>query len=327
VFLLSCSATSDPTGTWRTYALDAMVDGATKTKNWADFPGLGVDSHAIYITANMFAFDGNFQYAKIRVVAKAGPYSGGAAPFFDFTKMKNSDGSFAFTIQPCHTFGAPQVEYLANSAFPSGKTITLWQVAKPTTGPTLTRSTVAVSNYSLPPNADQKGGGTPLHSGDVRTLHAVFRGGSVWLVLTTSANWGGTNNKASIHWVQIDPATPRLVQEGIYGHQNFHYYYPALCPDNNGNLILVFSRSGPSEFASIRFTGRLATDSLGSLQGSAQLKAGAANYLHLDGGGRNRWGDYSGIAADPANPRLIWFYSLYPLPSNQWDTWTGSAFF
>ena len=107
LYLVSVSATSNPLGVWRNYALDAMRDGNTPTNNWADFPALGVDNKALYITSNQFAFNGGFQFAKIRVVPKAGPYSGGAAPFFDFVRMRNANNALAFTVQPCHTFGAP----------------------------------------------------------------------------------------------------------------------------------------------------------------------------------------------------------------------------
>jgi hypothetical protein len=92
-------------------------------------------------------------------------------------------------------------------------------------------------------------------------------------------------------------------------------------------MTLVFSRSGTAEFASILYTGRRSTDALGTLQASALLKTGAAHYAHLDGSGRNRWGDYNGIAADPANPRLIWFYSEYASAVDTWGTWVGSSFF
>ena len=50
--------------------------------------------------------------------------------------MKNANNSIAFTVQPCHTFGAPQVEYLVNSRFPNGNSLTLWQVNNPTGTPT-----------------------------------------------------------------------------------------------------------------------------------------------------------------------------------------------
>lgn len=326
VFLLSVSSTSNPLGAWRNYTFDAMKDGSTATNNWADFPGLGVDAHALYVTANMFAFNGGFQYAKIRVIPKAGPYSGGAAPFFDFVKMKNPDNSMAFTIQPCHTFGAPQVEYLVNSRFPQGNSLTLWRITNPVAAPTLTRAAVATSQYSLPPNAEQKGGAPPLNTGDVRVLHAVFRGDSVWLALTTNRNWG-LGNRASVHWFQVRAAANALVQEGVYGTRAAHYFYPAGSPDNNGNFIVVFSRSSTTEFGSIGYTGRRATDPLGTLQPSALLKAGVATYQGLDSHGRNRWGDYNGVAADPANPRVIWIYSEFAAAVNTWGTWVGSSFF
>src|SRR5260370_31744561 len=96
--LLSVSNSSDPLGPWRNYTFDAMRDGTTATNNWADYPALGVDSLALYVTSNMFMFDGDFQYAKIRVIPKAGPYSGGTARFFDFVRVRNADNSMAFTI-------------------------------------------------------------------------------------------------------------------------------------------------------------------------------------------------------------------------------------
>lgn len=325
--LLSVSSSANPNGQWRNYRLNAMLDGSTATNNWADYPALGVDNQALYVTSNMFAFNGGFQYAKVRVIPKAGPYAGGASPFFDFVRLRNADNTPAFTLQPCHTFGAPQVEYLVNSAFPSGNYLTVWRLTNPTGTPTLTRTRVQVSPYALPPNAEQSGGVPPLNTGDVRVQHAVFRGDSVWTAFTTAHNWGGSSNRASIQWCQIRAAVPAVVQQGIFGTSNFHYFYPSCCPDNNGNMTMVFSRSGPSGFGSILYTGRRATDPLGVLQASALLKAGTAHYNRQDNGGRNRWGDYNGVAADPANPRLIWFFSEYASAADTWATWVGSSFF
>ena len=33
------------------------------------------------------------------------------------------------------------------------------------------------------------------------------------------------------------------------------------------------------------------------------------------------------MAADPANPRVIWFYSEYTGAIDTWATWVGSSFF
>jgi hypothetical protein len=117
-------------------------------------------------------------------------------------------------------------------------------------------------------------GAQPLNTGDVRALHAVFRGDSIWTAFTTAHNWGGSSNRASIQWCQVRAAAPAVVQQRIYGTANFHYFYPAPCPDNNGNMIMVFSRSGPSGFGSILCTGRRSTDALGTLQSSTLLKRG-----------------------------------------------------
>ena len=37
--------------------------------------------------------------------------------------------------------------------------------------------------------------------------------------------------------------------------------------------------------------------------------------------------DYNGVAADPANSRVVWFYSEFASAVNTWSTWVGSAFF
>ena len=325
--LVSISATSNPMGTWRNYKFDAKLNGSANTNNWADFPAIGVDNQALYITSNMFAFGGGFQYAKIRVIPKAGPYAGGAAPYFDFSGMRNADNSLAFTIQPCHTFGAPQVEYLVNTGFPSANYVTVWQIVNPTGVPTLTRKQVVVSPYSLAPNAEQPGGATPLNTGDVRALHAVFRGDSIWTSFTVAHSWGVGLNRASIQWCQIRAAAPAVIQQGVYGAGTAHYFYPAICPDGNGNITMVFSRSGTGVFGTAAYTGRRAIDPLGTMQGSAVLKAGTAKYVALDSGGRNRWGDYNGVASDPSNSRVVWFYSLFASAVNTWSTWVGSAFF
>jgi hypothetical protein len=63
------------------------------------------------------------------------------------------------------------------------------------------------------------------------------------------------------------------------------------------------------------------------MQASLVLKAGTAKYVALDSGGRNRWGDYNGVAADPSNSRVVWFYGMYASALNTWGTWVGSAFF
>jgi hypothetical protein len=332
-FLLSVSKTGDPLGGWWNYKLDATKDGSTATTNWADYPSLGVDNQALYLTyltANMFKFGGDFQYAKVRVIPKAPLLAGGAVNWMDFTNLKNGDGSLVFTAQPTHTFGAPQVEYLVNSYFtgaPTENRLTLWSLTNPTGTPALSGRTVATDPFGQPPKADQQGGGEGLNAGDVRVLNAVSRGGSVWCALTTFHNWGEAVNRAAAHWFQINATSGAIQQQGVYGAKALHYFYPAVTPDTNGNMTMVFCRSGPAEYASILFTGRVSNDPAGQLQGSTLLKAGLGNSQRIDGQGRNRWGDYAGVAVDPVDQRNVWFYSMFADVGNRWGTWVGASRF
>src|SRR5262249_13716992 len=112
------------------------------------------------------------------------------------------------------------------------------------------------------------------------------------------------------------------------GAKKLHYCYPAVMPDANGNMTVVFCRSGASIFASISYSGRHSSDPPGTLQGSAQLKVGLSHYQKVDNSGRNRWGDYSGIAIDPNDSRTTWFYSMSAqATADTWGTWVGSSRF
>ena len=72
-------------------------------------------------------------------------------------------------------------------------------------------------------------------------------------------------------------------------------------------------------YQSIRYTGRLATDTLGTLpQGETTLIAGAGSQTHSSG----RRGDYSSMAVDPTDGCTFWYtQEYYPATSSAgWHT-------
>jgi hypothetical protein len=180
-YLIATSTSADPTGSWCTYALDAKLDGSTPTSNWADFPALGLDNQAFYITSNQFNFNDEFQYAKLRILGKQQFYNNTCQTptWTDLTHLQNPDGSDAFTVMPAQTFGVPATQPLVSSDSVSGTSITLWSLANPLSSPSLTRVSVPVASYGLPPNAEQCGNATPLDTGDARLLNAVYRNGTL----------------------------------------------------------------------------------------------------------------------------------------------------
>jgi hypothetical protein len=240
-WLVSVSLQSSAIGSWCNYALNATLNGATVTSNWADWPGLGVDNQAIYLTANMWSFSSStFQYAKLRILPKSSMYSCSSVGWWDFWNLKNPDDTLAFSIQPAHTYGTPGVEYLVNSYSGNGDSLTLWNLTNPLTTPSLTRSPVSVSQYVLPPDAEQPGTTQLVPTGDARLSNAVYRLGSLWTAHSASLDWG-TGNRAIIRYYEINPVLSTLwnQNEGGFGASSFYYYYPAITADASGNVATV----------------------------------------------------------------------------------------
>jgi hypothetical protein len=332
-FMLGVSQTSNPFGAYWVWALDATLDGSTPSNNWGDYPHLGFDYSAIYITANMFKFGGGFSYVKIRILSKSQLYAGSALGWYDFWNLKNPDGSLSFTVQPCVHFTAPPVTpfnipaYFINALWPSGTSLTKWRLINSGTGLTLSRTAVNCMRYNLPPDGQQLGGPVPIETNDTRLLNAIYQfspGGEkrLWTCHTSNHTWTGSASPVSVlQWYEIDVSSNSIVQQGLFGAPGKYYYFPAIQTDMSRNAFIVFGRSSPTEFAQLRRTGRRVTAPLNTLEGSALVKAGESYYT----GGR--WGDYFGICRDAADPRIVWMNGEYAESGNTWGTWTCSTRF
>jgi hypothetical protein len=317
LFLLSVSQTRSPLGGWWSWALDASLNGQQETKFHAASLGLGVDSGALYLTANMFDARGEFQYAKLRVIDKAPLVAGGQLTWWDYWDLRNADGTPAFGVRPAHTFGNPGVQYLLNAAR-DGQGLTQWSLTNPLgRPPQLSRRTVSTPAYHIPPDARQPGTGRELDTGDARITNAVFRNGALWAAHTVAANWGEAENRAAIQWFQINPGAGVLVQQGIFGAPGYDYFCPTVMADGQSNLVMVFNRVGADEYPAVRFTGRLSTDPLNRLHGSALLKQSNAP-------GPRAWGAYNGAAVDP-NDVKVWIIGKYAAGESEGATWIGET--
>lgn len=332
-YLLSTSFTSDPTGSWCLWSLNAALDGSTSTTNWADYPGLGVDSQAVYITSNQFSSAGYFQYTKLRIVGKSQLYNNtcGSVSWWDFWNLQHAAGGTAFTVHPAHTFGTPGAEYLVSSGSGSGSGITQFTLTNPLGAPpTLTSANVATQSYSYPPTAEQCLNATPINTGDTRLLNAVYRSGRLYTAHSSACP--SDTSKSCVHLLEINPTTAAATFDQFYGawSTGWYYYYPAIMPDQSGNVHLIFNRSKSNADTSagcveLRQSGKLAAEL--TIEASAGLKTGVSSYVSVDSYSRNRWGDYSGIAPDPADADAVWMSGEYVSSTNIWSTWIGQTRF
>ncbi len=102
-YLLSASETSDPTGNWYFYKLDASTRENYSDKTFADFPDIGYNDDAVFITSDQYSFDEDNQddilYSRIRIIKKSELYSGQSLTYRDFNDISDENGSLSHTLR------------------------------------------------------------------------------------------------------------------------------------------------------------------------------------------------------------------------------------
>ena len=326
-FLLAVSSTGDPTQPWYHFSFDASLDNQTPTNNFADLPSLGVDDNSVYLTANMFdATSLAFRGAKLRVVRKQPLFEGSDPGFFDFAGLQTSAGLVAY-LQAAQCLTPSSAGFFLSLRFPSSCTADLWRVVSPTgSSPVLSRVEIPLSgSCTLPPNATQPQSTRRIETGGNRLINAVWRDGQIWAATAVGNNFG-SGTVAAIRLLQIRTQgfpSIQLTQNLLIGEDAVDSFYPVVGIDNAGNALIAFNRSSASDYVGIAVAEQAANEPRNVAPPVGLLKAGEAPYALLDSAQRNRWGDYNGVALDPADGS-VWVIGEYAAsPANTWATWVG----
>ncbi len=319
-YLLAVSDDSDPNGTWMKYALESTLNGEDPSNNWSDYPGLGACADAIYITSNMFhRFTGSLQYAKIRVLPKQQLLDFETTlTWSDIWDIADPGGGTAFTIQPAQHWGTPPVPFLVDSN-PDNQ-ISVFGVNDPLGSPTLTSLSATVNNFADPPSAEQLGGLPDLDTIDTRVYNAVWRNDYIYF----AHNRNRVNNAGS-KWYKVStadwPASLTVAAEGSVGDNTVNMWFPSVAVNQNDTLVVGFSHSSTSAYASIYYAFRPAD---GSMSDPLYIHYGSGHYTG-SGYSLERWGDYTGTVVDPEDDISFWHYNEFPNPVNstKWRTWVA----
>ena len=187
---IAVSQTADPTGAWTVYRLPVQNNGTQGTPDHGcsggyclgDYPHIGADANAIFLTTNEFAlFGSGFYGAQIYAISKHGLASGAASPnVVLFNAGDPSVPAPAFTVWPAISppgqYAATRggTEYFLSSDavfYDSGTSNTLWVWSVSNTSKidqvpqalTLNVSPLVVQPYAVPSSlAEQRPGNTPL---------------------------------------------------------------------------------------------------------------------------------------------------------------------
>jgi hypothetical protein len=329
--MIAISATSDPTGVWNKWAIDADRDNDVQTGNAADFPGLGVDAFNVYITANMFNEIDVGQYSKVWVIPKAQLLAASPPATITWFEFPNPPGS-DFTMQPAHTFGTPGAEYFLFEGLPNRLGVA-WIDNLSGTQVWHSPLQVPVAPYTSAnslPEAPQLGLGidNAIDTSDTRVLNVVYRNGSVW----ATHHVVGPGGKVEVAWYRINPGTGTPEAQGRVTDPNRWFYYPSIAVNKDNVAAIGFSGSSTTEYVGGYYT--ILQPSTGTAENVALLKAGEAPYYktgqtfgNTEASAENRWGDFSATMVDPIDDTSFWTLQEYaesPVDGiSKWGTWWG----
>jgi hypothetical protein len=271
-----------------TYRVDANLqpDGSSTNE-----PRVGVTGDSVVIAANMWTFDGRFQYAKLWVLPKKNLYNvpyqdcNGRSPTVSFIQsgLQNADGSAAYAVIPAKSYNASSsVTYLVSASYNGGNALTLWTLdsRQPSLSPGVS---VRTQPYSTPPPAPQAGTSASITTAGARLDNAVYQPSSgLWTVHTAGCTFAGdTVVRSCLKWYQLDPVTATTVQDSYFGYSTLYVYSPAVAVDRNGNAVYVFNASASNSYPGIVTAGRAGGDPKNTLQSGFWLKSGVNYYLRV----------------------------------------------
>ena len=328
-YYVAVSKTADPTGGWYIYSFDMALDGGAPTNNWADFPGLGMDDNALYMTGNMYNFptdSGTFHYVKTRVVDKNAMYRGEPVFYVDIIGVPGTGSGF--TLKPALSLSSTSTEYLALTPSGGGNTFQLYKITGAPFDPVLEKvAQLPMALHGVPPNGIQKDCPSfPIETNDCRALDPVWRDGFLHAVISGGLTIDG-GSVAVVVYTKINTATVTVVTNEVFGAANTFYMYPAVTVDAGGAAYFSFSRCSPTEFASAWFSGRRLTDP--NIEPSVLMRSGNSTYWCNATG--PRWGDYHAVSIDPADTTdtksSAWVDGNWAKANNTWGSWLGKTSF
>jgi len=355
---IGVSKTSDPVaGGWWLYAI--QVDPANPTY-LGDYPKFGLWPDAYYLTVNTFSNPTTFTGVRVFALDRASMINGTGAPnptavAFSITPANLGDSyslvPATFRVGLAPTAGTPEYLLAIDSPATGGVTLTavhVWRFHVDFVTPANSTFGLGAGHTK---NADITVNGftdafttttqlvpQPVTTSMLDTLgdnimttvvyHNLAGVESLWAAHTVNNNAGGTGPMA-IRWYQFTvtgstiPATATQQQTFNNAADGLFRWMPSIGVDAFGNMAIGYSVSSTTTEPSIRWAGRLTTDSLNTLgQGEATVIDGAGHQTSSSG----RWGDYTGMAIDPSDNVTFWHTNEYftATSSSGWNTRIGN---
>jgi len=332
---VAVSQTSDATGAWNRYAF------SYGNSAFPDYPKTGVWPDGYYTTFNIFNNGSTWGGAKLCAYDRTAMLSGAPATQQCFQLSTAYGGVLPADLDGVTAPPAGAPNYMLNFG---SNSLNLWKFHVNWTTPassTLTGPTsIPVAAFAAACNGGacipQSGVNQKLDSLADRLMYRLaYRnftgtGAHESLVVTHSVNPNGSSKNpkqqsAAVRWYEIrNPGgTPTVFQQSTFAPDASFRWMGSIAMDKQGNAALGYSVSSSTLKPSVRYTGRLATDPLNTMQAETTIIAGGGSQT---GSNLSRWGDYSAMTVDPVDDCTFWYTTEY-LTANgafNWSTRIGS---
>lgn len=338
---IAVSQTADPLGSWYRYSY------AWKNSYMPDYPKIGLWPDGYYLSVNQFTQAGAWRGAGVAAFERAKMLTGAAAQtiyFNGYTYNSNYGGmlpaDWEGTAQPPSGAPCPFAEWDDSTWIAPSDAVRVWNFHVDWTTPansTFGSGTPFTPNYVLPtadvnpticatsPCIDQPGTAQNLDEISDRVMHRLqYRNFSAdgYQAMVTNHTVKAGSNIAGIHWFELRNTGGgwALHQQGTYGPADLaSRWMGSIAMDRQGNMALGYSVSSASVYPSIRYVGRVVTDTLGTMpQGETTLIAGGG----YQSDSAARWGDYSAMQVDPVDDCTFWYTQEYARSSNAYTWYT-----
>ncbi|HWH41915.1 MAG TPA: hypothetical protein VNU21_18835 [Usitatibacter sp.] len=317
---VAVSTTNDATGAYNRYSFPYG-------NVFPDYPKIGVWPDAYYITFNMFT--NTFQGAKLCAYDRAKMLAGQPATQQCFQLSTSFGGVLPADLDGSTQPPAGSPNYLVAKGT---NVLDLWRfhvdwvntASTTLTGPIV----IPVAAYTSACNGGtcipQSGTNQQLDSLADRLMYRLaYRNiaGVERLVVNHSVRVGTSNRNpfTGVRWYEIrNPnGSPSIFQQSTFSPDSSYRWMGSIAMDKLGNMAMGYSVSSSAMHPAIRFTGRLASDPLGTMQAETSIIEGTGSQLRS----LSRWGDYSSMAIDPVDDCTFWFTTEY-LKANGTFNWS-----
>lgn len=322
--LVGISTTSDPLGSWDAYSFG--------TPSFPDYPKYGVWSNAYTVTTN----EGGPGTAPCYFINRAELLAGAATVSIQRIALLGVGSGPGFQVDtpldwtgltsPPASMG-PTVISLVDDAWGGGLSDQVdiytfdidWNTPANSTFSTesvfpsafdTNPCSVGGFGFSCVPQGGGGGGLDAIPETIMNQAHYRNFGSHESMVFNFITDADG-DNLSGIRWIElrrIGGISWTVYQEGTYAPADgLDRYMAGICMDGNGNIAMAYNASSESEFVSMRFTGRLSSDPLGTMTVPENTVAAGTNTINSGA----RFGDYGHMSIDPTNDRTFWYTGEY----------------